>query len=160
MTIEEAIRRLENISSHAVHTIEEEPFIMSLDDGIAIKMAIEALEQQPCEDCISRKAVNDFIRSLSKWYVKSEDGKFINYGLLYDDVMFGIDQLPSTTPKEKTGKWIDEADREYAHFGQHIYKCSECGKRAEYFVGGTGVWWDRIKPNFCPNCGAKMEVSE
>ena len=44
MTIEEAIRRLENISSHAVHTIEEEPFIMSLDDGIAIKMAIKSLE--------------------------------------------------------------------------------------------------------------------
>ena len=44
MTIEEAIRRLENISSHAVHTIEEESFIMSLDDGIAIKMAIKSFE--------------------------------------------------------------------------------------------------------------------
>lgn len=61
MTREEAIKRLENISSHAVHTIEEEPFIMSLDDGIAIKMAINALEQEPCEDAISRQEVLSYL---------------------------------------------------------------------------------------------------
>lgn len=40
----EAIRRLKNILSHAVHTIGEETFTMSLDDGIAVKMAIKSLE--------------------------------------------------------------------------------------------------------------------
>ena len=44
MTIEVAIRRLENISSHAVHTFGEEQFTMSLDDGIAIKTAIASLK--------------------------------------------------------------------------------------------------------------------
>ena len=61
--------------------------------------------------------------------------------------------------KEKTGHWIDEADDVDAKFGKHTYKCSKCGKHAEYFVNGTEVWWDRIKPNFCPNCGVRM-VSE
>ena len=56
------------------------------------------------------------------------------------------------------GHWIDNADKIDAQFGRHTYKCSECGKYAEYFVSGTEVWWDRIKPNYCPNCGAKMEV--
>lgn len=63
-------------------------------------------------------------------------------------------------PCEKTGKWIEDANKIDAQFGRHTYICSECGKYAEYFVSGTEVWWDRIKPNFCPNCGAKMEVSE
>ena len=45
MTIEEAIDRLKRIAKKAVHTPGEEPFVMSLDDGIAVYMAISALEQ-------------------------------------------------------------------------------------------------------------------
>lgn len=52
------------------------------------------------DDCISREAVKYFVRSLSRWYVRSEDGKFTNVGLLYDDVMFGIDRLPSVNPQK------------------------------------------------------------
>lgn len=59
--------------------------------------------------------------------------------------------------KKKTGKWIDDANKIDAQFGRHTYICSECGKYAEYFISGTEVWWDRIKPNFCPNCGAKND---
>lgn len=48
----EIIKRLKNIAKHAVHTIGEEPFIMSLDDGIAVHEAIELLEQQePLTSC-------------------------------------------------------------------------------------------------------------
>ena len=96
--------------------------------------------QQPCDDCISRQAVLDMM----------------NFGILEDN----IKKLPSVTPKKKTGKWIDDANKIDAQFGRHTYICSECGKYAEHFISGTEVWWDRIKPNFCPNCGAKMEVSE
>ena len=77
---------------------------------------------------------------------------------MYSPLCKDIKALPAVMSKEKTGKWIDEADKIDAQFGRHTYKCSECGKYAEYFVGGTEVWWDRIKPNFCPNCGSKMEV--
>ena len=41
----EIIERLEEIAKHAVHTIGEEPFIMSIDDGIAIHEAIEIIQQ-------------------------------------------------------------------------------------------------------------------
>lgn len=57
----EIIERLGEIAKHAVHTIDEEPFIMSLDDGIAVYEAIEIIQQsqpQPpynpdewCHDC-------------------------------------------------------------------------------------------------------------
>jgi hypothetical protein len=41
----EIIERLRRIADHAVHTVGERPFIMSLDDGIAVHEAIELLEQ-------------------------------------------------------------------------------------------------------------------
>ena len=60
-------------------------------------------------DLISRQAVKNLIRSLTKWSVRSQDRKFENVGLLYDDVMFGIDRLPSA---EKTvGDLIAKIDK-------------------------------------------------
>lgn len=44
MDIPEIIERLENIAKHAVHTVGEEPFILGLDDGIAVHEAIELLK--------------------------------------------------------------------------------------------------------------------
>ena len=41
----EIIERLKNIARHAVHTVVEEPFVMSLDDGIAVHEAIELLKK-------------------------------------------------------------------------------------------------------------------
>ena len=45
MTREEIILRLKKIATHAIHFVGEEPFVMSLDDGIAVHEAIEILEQ-------------------------------------------------------------------------------------------------------------------
>ena len=44
--ISEIIERLENIAKHAVHYVGEPPFIMSLDDGIALHEAIDLLKAQ------------------------------------------------------------------------------------------------------------------
>ena len=41
----EIIKRLKNIAGYAVHTVGEEPFVMSLDDGIAVHEAIELLKK-------------------------------------------------------------------------------------------------------------------
>jgi hypothetical protein len=43
----EIIERLKNIARHAVHTVGEEPFVMSLNDGIAVHEAIELLTNCP-----------------------------------------------------------------------------------------------------------------
>jgi len=53
MDKEEIIERLEEIAKHAVHVLGEEPFFMSLDDGIAIHEAIDILksaEPEPLSD--------------------------------------------------------------------------------------------------------------
>ena len=41
----EIIERLKNIAGHAIHTTGEEPFVMGLDDGIAVHEAIELLKK-------------------------------------------------------------------------------------------------------------------
>ena len=46
MDKEEIIRRLKKISRHAVHVVGEPPFIMSLDDGIALDEAVRLLKER------------------------------------------------------------------------------------------------------------------
>lgn len=101
------------------------------------------------------KAVNvdDVLKILHKYgeYIFVTDEK--RYSSMIDE----ISNLKALEEKEKIGKWIDDADKIDAQYGKHSYKCPKCGKYASYFVSGTEVWWDRIKPKFCPNCGEKKQ---
>lgn len=57
MNKREIIERLKNIARYAVHTVDEEPFVMSIDDGIAVHEAIELLEKlEPLTD--NEQAIN------------------------------------------------------------------------------------------------------
>ena len=98
----------------------------------ALEIAIKALEQEPCEDAISREAVLE-----KAVYTETEEG-WCGYTV---DVDY-IKSLSSVTPKEKTGRWIfDEI------LDRHYY-CSECKS--------MGVdYWD-----YCPECGARMDDEE
>ena len=46
MTNEEIIGRLERMAEHAVHTVGEKPYVIGLDDGIALHKAIDLLKLQ------------------------------------------------------------------------------------------------------------------
>lgn len=103
----------------------------------AVKVAIEVLEQEPCEDAVSRQAV------------LIELDKYLS-GVSFDEK--GIDvvikELPPVSPQPKMGQWIfvDKA-KEHAH-------CSEC----DY---GNVDLLDGRPHNYCPSCGTKMqEVKE
>ena len=60
-----------------------------------IRLAINALEQEPCEDAISRQAVLD----LAKFDGRDGLGSIIH--------AFDVEQLPPVKPAEKVGQWID-----------------------------------------------------
>jgi hypothetical protein len=97
---------------------------------------IDTLEQEPCEDCISRQAVlaiaGDSCLDLDSY----EDTK---------DFCDEINELPPVTPQPKTGHWIEEFnDLE----GEVRFTCSSCGK---YQLFGT---------DYCYNCGTKMVESQ
>ena len=93
---------------------------------------IPPVNPQPCEDAISRQAVQDYVAKYLSQY-------------LYNDVREAVEvideyigELPSVTPQPKTGHWI--------HFASGD-DCSECG-------WSTGKY---ISPSkYCPNCGAMM----
>ena len=96
---------------------------------------IETLEQEECEDCISRKAVIDILNDMTKDYAKSNDFEKVN-GVAWVKVQ----KLPSVNP-QKTGHWIIEKWNNKEH-----YSCSSCQHVVDY------------EPcyHYCPYCGAKM----
>ena len=101
----------------------------------AVNMAIKALEQQPCEDCISRQYLIERATSWDKHFADSE-----RYVSLTD-----IQNAPSVTPQPKRGKWIVHPKG----IGAHLV-CNKCLSNAPY----------DCKTNYCPKCGAKMEVDK
>ena len=95
-----------------------------------LEFTIKTLEQEPCDDAISREAV--------------KEGSVM--GMYY---FLGIDELPSVTPTRKKGKWCKQND-DYNDW----YECSECGYGSEGEMQYSSEYDVRTK--YCPNCGAKM----
>lgn len=100
MTREDAvdwIRRL--VATMKEETSGEFPEPEYKDDVYeALDMAIKALEQESCEDCISRAYIEPIIEELENICVNSDE-HILN--LLAD-----IKNAPSVTPQPKTGHWI------------------------------------------------------
>ena len=92
MTRKEAIICLKGIKNvgHDIFT-EQKDFQESLD------MAIKALEQEPCEDCISRQAVINHICEGKECY--KDDCKGRIYKRCFD--LQWIYDLPPVTPEQK-----------------------------------------------------------
>ncbi len=117
----------------------------SQDDYQMANNIIALLEQEPCEDCVSRSA----IMKLQQAYRDAS-------GYIVDNIVSVnlIRNLSSVTPKQRTGKWI-------RHDTGHsiYYDCSLCGCAAPCTETADKILWKMA--NYCPDCGAKMEgVSE
>ena len=97
-------------------------------------VVIAALEEEPCDDAISRRAVDEAIYD----YSRSCD---VNYA----QIMEYIDKIPSVNLQEpKTGHW--------EIISGNNSRCSICG------VYNPPDYFNRpVIYNYCPFCGAKME---
>ena len=116
---------------------EAKAFLGSVLPTLSAKMqlAIEVLNQELCDDCISRE---DTLAEFKKVYF--DNATVIRCAEL---VLGG---MPSVTPQPKMGRWINTGDYLTAAYGSVDYvKCSCCGE-------------DSLEEgDFCPNCGARME---
>ena len=140
MTREEAIMELRAILTEAVKS-ENSVCYVTEEDREPLEMAIKALEQEPCEDCISRvealKMIDDINipEDMSVFEIKSHIG-------------VEISTLPPATPKRKFGEWIKK-NNDYFDW----YECSECG------YGSDGeMKYNRlcdVRTKFCPDCGSQ-----
>ena len=135
-------------------TNEEASFILAnidrrvCDDELndALDVAIKALEQEPCDDCISREATID---AIYKKYIGGKDAiKNAPINDLYADgleeAVDAVWDMPSVQPTRPTGKW-----KKYLDEGGFLQcECSNCGLITNE------------PDNYCPNCGARMGESE
>jgi len=130
----------EHIYEHAKETTED-----SRDEFDAMRAIANGTQQESsseipntCGDAISRADARHLIAETNRnalGYISTKVFK-----ILYD----GIDKLPSVTPQQRMGRWIT------SHIPESMLcECSECG-----FTCGAYSF------NYCPNCGAKMEVEE
>lgn len=99
----------------------------------------EYFDYETCEDTISRKAVLDYIDKMPS-ELTTDGRRMIRRRTLEEYIS---DTLPSVIPQQKVGKWMIHPNGVYAHL-----VCSKCLTNAPY----------DCKTNYCPNCGAKMEV--
>lgn len=127
MTREEAIVVLKNEQPHC----GEKALFSEEKKYEAYDMAIKALEQEPCDDCVRRQAVlaiaGDSCLDLDSY----EDTR---------EFCDEINDLPPVNPQPKTGMWIEHFDE-----SGKWYECDQC----------HSDWGDPV--NYCPNCGTRME---
>ena len=125
MTREEASEIIKNIDhayrSFSAHEIE------------ALEIAIKALEQEPCEDCISRKAV---INTLGEWIVSGE----YQYTNATEYLVKKVKDLPPVQSKQNRCnqcKYYDGVHNVQGHAPCSFLKCG-------------GVLWDWYCSNYEP----------
>lgn len=152
----------------------------------ALEMAIKALEQGSCEDCISRQAVNILVDELAR--AISDERCFVSRGRDTGKIMQDILDLPSVTSQQKYediakafqfglafgfGEKYDEMDNvineikkvitsqpKTGHWiAQDIHNCHTDFKCSEcgYIHSFMHLYG---KPTadytYCPNCGCRM----
>lgn len=85
-------------------------------------------------DAISRQVVLEAIEN-------DKNGRYGCFASNYDAECFKqiIRELPSVTPQQRTGQWIEHFDKT-----GKWYECDQCHTD----------WGGSV--NYCPNCGAKM----
>ena len=76
-------------------------------------------EAEPCEDCVSRKAVHNMLEDIP---IVNTD-KWFNW---LQKACLRLADMPSVTPTRKQGKWIKEYDNSAL---DGLYHCSVCGRK-------------------------------
>ena len=141
MTREEQLDWLYRLKSK-IYVYMPKEWINPIHD--ALIMTIKALEQEHCDDAISRQQAIDKMQELEEEDIEAY-GCSIPEGFDGKRAIEALKTLSSVHPKPKVGQWIVHPKGIYAHL-----VCDKCLSNAPY----------DCRINYCPNCGAKMEVEQ
>lgn len=86
---------------------------------------------------------------------KAEMGRLSEYSVCFDNVAKMIELLPAADVEEvKHGKWMW---KQLDNFRKYEVTCSNCG-----WIGFENYdsYNDPSDFNYCPNCGAKMDLED
>lgn len=125
------------------YTYPSEPKEIPFAEWIKGFLKKHGREQQPCENCISREAVIEWLK----------DKDIIKMNYQEENAKRELAELPSVTPQPKIGKWIFHKPFD---IGQG--NCNECIECSYCRIWLNYDYYD--KTPYCPICGAKMEVAE
>ena len=103
MKNETARREIESLDYYLQNHTDD----YSEESHTAMMMAVKVLDQEPCDDAISRQAVLDIVNN--------------PLNIRLDEI---IKKLPPVTPQSKTGHWIRQDNTKEPLYGW--YFCSEC----------------------------------
>lgn len=98
------------------------------------------IEQEPCDDCISRQAVLDDIARIGLWKSEPKEVQAVA------ECLRAIEALPPVTSQPKTGRWADD-------------KCSACGKGIEDLIESPEWYWNESL-RYCPFCGIRIQLNK
>jgi hypothetical protein len=117
--------------------------------GADIERAIQALEQEPCEDCVSRNHMIDVIKGKIADVPRNANGTYQrDNGMFVNGLHRALELVlnaPSIAPSRPQGEWEIFRDCEGK---TRVCICKICGHKT-----GKYQW---TNPNFCENCGARM----
>lgn len=109
----------------------------------ALEIAIKALEQEPCDDAVSRQAVLDIN--------EHHHGQMPNH--VNHEIWKEIKALPPVAPQPKMGRWIMSDDGLYRPI------CNNCGAHPwKGYIPTVEEATEVFK--YCPNCGCAMQEVE
>ena len=112
----------------------------------------ETVQKVSNEDLISRKSAIDAVNN-------AFDRETLLTGFVRSIAVRAIRDMPSAQPERKKGKWKFEKMKHIINGEvRDVIICSECdGGWFRYDISDNTV---QNIPNFCPNCGAKMEEKQ
>ena len=164
MTREKAKREIDSLDYYLQNHTDD----YGEESHTAMMMAIKALEQEECDDCISREHLLGEIKSLkeSPWFKDNTNcAMAIRKEAIEIVEDLCIRKEPSVNPQEqKIGHWIETAEEYYKavneygggvneytqYFLDDDIACSVC--LAMYSVIDN----ETERFDFCPSCGSKM----
>ena len=112
-----------------------------------VNEVVKALEQEPCEDCISRRATVERLCKVADFMNEKREGLGSPYIMAALFIQDNKDEFPPVTPQQKTGHWIQTEEKDDAE-PCILWECSCCHKEFRSVVHKVS--------NYCPKCGCRM----